>query len=155
MFSDRFRFWKMSSLALVLLLLGTHSVREGLRRFPEIQVQREGVRDPHGEPVNLPLAQVRQAMGEGRFLLVVTYGELIELRSPEADFRKGQIVSVSGRLLPQGYVEAESYTVHRWRWLKKLVSLAAALLILGLCGVRYRLSWRPLTLRERNSCRIC
>jgi len=142
----------MCSLALILLLLCSYGMWEGVCRFPGIHAQREQIRDPEGMPVKLGFSRVERVLGEGRFLLVVMYGEEVELRAPGADFRKGQVVSVAGRLLPQGFVVADSCTLHRWRWLKKLVSLAGAVLVLGLCWRRYRFSWKSLALTERGSC---
>jgi hypothetical protein len=129
MFSDRHRHVKIVLLALLLLALSAYSFLEGPRQLPSIPALLAQMPDPGGTPVKLGFARVIRTVGDGRFLIRVMYGDVVELRIRDVALQRGQVVSVAGRLFPQGYVVAETCTVHRLRWLKQDLSLAAALLM--------------------------
>ena len=154
MFSDRNRAWKILGLAGFLFVMCLYHQIASQRLFPDLKHQVEDLRDPAGKAVKIGFARVERELGEGRYLLQLRYGELVELRIWNSGFKRGQVVSIVGRLVPQGYVRAETCILHPLRWVKKL-SATAALLVLLVVTLRYRVSWRSLSVTERLSCRIC
>jgi hypothetical protein len=151
MFSDRFRFSKIFLLGISLLALSLASYAQGFRHFEGISRMLDGLHADEGAPVKIAFAKVVKLLGEER-ILVSSRGIEFEVRTPRVPIRTGQRVSVSGRLCKEGHVKAETITIHRYRWVKKLVSTIAALIVCLLVFTHYRISFEDRCIVERGPC---
>ena len=76
-------------------------------------------------------------IGLGRVTRVGPDGEVtawfgpkrVQFQSPGQRLERGDKVSVTGSVLPDGTLRVESVTVHTLRWLKKAASLVAMLIV--------------------------
>jgi len=148
MFSDHYRFLKIFFICIILILLGLYSCWKGPVHF----VTDFYSPDRAGETLRIGFARVTKVLGEGK-MLVASRGRVIEVRQKEAHVVPGDKVSVEGRYLQEGYLEAQTITVHRYRRVKKYSAMAATVFILLLVMIRYRISWKQGAIVERKICR--
>jgi len=151
MFSDENRSLKVFSLAVILLALCFYSFLDGLGRLQSISRHRDDPQAGEDATVEIPFAKVVELRGEDRILLTIR-GREFEVRAQHAPIRVGERISVSGRLRRGGYVEAETIVIHRYRWVKKLVSVLAAVIVCLLVVTRYRISLAGRCIVDRGSC---
>jgi len=151
MFSDENRSLKAFSLAIILLALCLYSFLDGLGRLQSISRSLDDPRAREGTNVEIPFAKVVELRGEDRMLLT-SRGKEFEVRAEHGPIRVGERMSVSGRLHRGGYVEAETIVIHRYRRVKKLVSVLAAMIVCLLVVTRYRISLEGRCIVDRGSC---
>jgi hypothetical protein len=142
---------KALSLAIILLVLCLYSFIDGLGRLQSISRSLDDPQAREGATVEIAFAKVVELRGEDRILLT-SRGREFEVRAPHAPIRVGERMSVSGRLRRGGYVEAETIVIHRYRWVKKLVSVLAAAIVCLLVVTRYRISLAGRCIVDRGSC---
>jgi len=127
MLSDRFRFLKIALLSLTLAGLCLYNFFTVVNRsltFPPESVCGAGER---GEPMKFGFCKVLEVSEAGTARMRVRDRE-VEIWTGDVALKKGDLVSFQGRFTPAGQVEVTSLTVHKRRWLKKGVSLLAALI---------------------------
>ena len=151
MFSDELRYLKILVLGMILLALCLYSYTIGIRHFRGVSRLLDDSQAGEGVTVNIPFAKVVKRLGEDR-ILSSSRGREFEVRTQQGPIRLGDRISVSGRLCKEGYVEAETVVIHRYRWLKKLVSALAAVVVCLLVATRYRISLEGRCIVERDSC---
>jgi len=133
--SDRFRWTKVVLLAAVLAALC------GANYFTAPELLTSAVRDSLRHPgertrsVQFGFTRVLEARDGGSARLLIWDRE-VEVRQGAAGWREGDLVSISGWLTPDGRIDVSSFTLHRARWLKKAVSLLAAVVFLGILARR-------------------
>ena len=152
MFSDKLRSLKMLSLGMILLALCLYSYAAALSRSQSISQLIDDSQASEGVPIEIAFAKVVKLLGEDRILLSSRWKEFEVRTQQQGSIRLGERISVSGRLGRGGYVEAETIVVHRYRWMKKLVSASAALIVFLLVVARYGISLQGRCIVKRGSC---
>jgi hypothetical protein len=152
MFSDKLRTIKILLLGGILFLLCLYSYSIGINHLQDISKRLDGPQIREGVAVNIAFAEVVKPLGEDRFL-ASSRGRGFVVRTQQGPIRVGERISVRGRLGKEGTVEAEKIVIHRYRWVKKLVSVFAAVLVCLLAVTRYRFSLEHRCIVDRDSCR--
>ncbi len=142
MLSDRFRWLKILLLSAVLTALCVYNFFTAPAQLvAEVLARVQGTAQ-HTEPVKFGFARVLQVREDGTARLLVWTHE-VEVRQGDAVWEEGDLVSFTGWFTPEGRIDVVSFTLHRARWIKKLVSLAAAVILLGVLFHRaFRLAFR-------------
>ena len=151
MFSDELRCLKILVLGMILLALCLYSYAVGISHSRGISRLLEDSQAHEGVTVKIAFAKVVKLLDEDR-ILSSSGGREFEVRTEQGPIRLGERISVSGRLCKEGYVEAETIVIHRYRWLKKLVSALAAVVVCLLVAARYRISLEGRCIVDRDSC---
>lgn len=120
MFSNKFRFWKMTVLLALILALCYYGLLTGPDTVLTIE---ECMEDSTCNDVELIVAYYKVGtVYPDRFELLVGDGAVMVEGSPE-DAIEGDYVSVRGLLKEQGYLTLEEIHVHKHEELKYVISL--------------------------------
>ena len=136
---------------MILLAVCLHSYRIGASHLQRTSRLFHDIQAANGVTVEIAFAKVVELLGEDRILLS-SRGREFEVRTQVRPIRLGERISVTGPICKQGYVEAETVVVHRYRWVKKLVSAVAASIVCLLVMAHYRISLRDRCIVDRDSC---
>jgi hypothetical protein len=150
-FSDELRCLKILVLEMILLALCLYSYTLGMSHSRGISRLLDDSQAREGVTVKIPFAKVIKLLGEDR-ILSSSRGKEFEVRTRQGPIRLGERISVTGRICKEGYLEAETIVIHRYRWLKKLVSALAAVVVCLLAATRYRISLEGRCIVDRDSC---
>jgi hypothetical protein len=148
MFSDRLRKTKILLLGSLLATLCLCNFFTGPRRLQADIEERIRHAAEQVEPAKFGFARVLEVREDGTVRMLV-WGRERAVSGIGVEVRPGDIVSFTGLYTPQGGIEAQTVTVHKLRRTKKIVSLAAVL-ILAAVSMR-RVSRR--ILRRKEACR--
>jgi hypothetical protein len=148
MLSDKFRWVKILLLSAVLMSLCIHNFFTAPALLVNEVLERIRGTGNYTEPVRFGFARVLQVREDGTARLLV-WSEEVEVRQGDAAWKEGDQVSFAGWLTPDGSIDITSFTLHRARWLKKLVSLVAAVIFLGVLS-RRAFRW---VFRREGTCR--
>jgi hypothetical protein len=151
MFSDRLRCPKVLVLGMILLALSLYSYKIGIDQFHSTSRLLDDAQAIEGLTVKIPFAKVVKLLGEDR-ILSSSRGKEFEVKTGREPIRLGERISVSGRVCKGGYIDAETIVIHRYRWVKKLVSALAAVIAFLLVVTRYRISFEDRCIVDRDSC---
>lgn len=148
MFTNRFRWLKLLLLGTLLsaLCLANYLVSPPrLDRDIEDRLRRP---DAQTEPLEVGFAPVVRVLGEGEARMLV-WGRTMDVLYDGEPWKEGEVVSFRGWVTPEGRIRTASFTLHRGRWLKKVVSLLAVFVLAGAFILHAR---RAIT-RGRRACR--
>jgi len=148
MFSDRLRKTRILLLGSLLAALCLYNFFTGPRELQADIEERIRHAEEQVEPAKVGFARVLDVREDGTARMLV-WGREQAVSGIGVDVRPGDIVSFTGLYTPQGRIEAQSVTVHRLRGTKKVVSLAAVLI---LAAVSLSRASRRI-LRRKEACR--
>ncbi len=153
MFSDRFRLLKIIMLSTFLFGLCLHCYLEVPSFFRKISGGDNFFDTKRKDFIKIGFADVIKVQEEGN-ILIAYKGKKIEVKIKPMPIKIGEKISVEGYFLNNGILQAKAVTIHKYRWLKKVVSAVAAVLVVFLVLFNYRISIKERAVVERGTCRI-
>ena len=104
-----------------------------------------------GEQVKIGFAKVIEVMEEGKIIIDVM-NKQIEVKEKQPNIRPGQRISLTGHFVSDNQFVAETIVVHKYRWLKKLVSALTTLLVVFIMLIQYKVLVKDRIIVERSKC---
>ncbi len=148
MLSDRFRLLKIALLSLLLTVLCLYNYIIGPPRLLSEVQARIARPAEQTAPARVGFARVIEVRDDGTARMLIWGHERVVQGAVET-LQEGDIVSFTGLFTSGGRIDLQTVTVHRFRWLKKAVSLAAALILFGVLAFRAARGF----FRKGESCR--
>ncbi len=152
MFSDRYRYVKTGCLFFTLLVLCLYSYKEGNRRNISLEKCLSDAATFDGKQIILEeRVQVTNVLRD-RFEISQDHHKIMVLGTAEG-LAPYDVISLRAIFHKQGYLTVQELHIKKLRRLKMIISLCAALCVIGLFIKRYQLSLKKFCFMERTACR--
>jgi hypothetical protein len=136
MFSNRFRWLKVLLLSTVLSALCFGNYRTVPAQIEQDLRERLSHPGEQTEPIQVGFASVLNVHDDTTARMLV-WGKPMDVVHGGERWKQGDVVSFSGWITKQGGIHVTSSALHTGRWVKKLVSLAAALSFFVILGIHF------------------
>jgi hypothetical protein len=152
MFSDNYRYIKISLLLSALLLLCSYSQLKGLSMYVNLETRLSAPEQFDGQEVILEDYVTVTSVFKDRFE-IEQEGRKIMVMGTAAGLAPGDEIEIRAIFHRQGYLTLEQLHIKKLRSVKIIISIAAALFVFMLFFSRYRFSLDGFQFAERTRCR--
>jgi hypothetical protein len=149
MFSDNYRYIKITLLIVILSVLCAYSYRESKRRYVDLGMCLANAGQFDGKEILLEHYVTVSSVFKDRFE-IDQEGEKILVMGVAAGLAPGDEIAIRAIFHQQGYMTLQELHIRKLRIVKIIISIAAALLVTGLFLRRYRFTLRGFQFAERT-----
>jgi len=155
MFSEKYRFPKIIILSTLLVILCFYCYRGVPLHLKEVAQESNisyfanSAND--GKPLKIGFAKVIKVLEDGNFTIQFMKRRIV-VKGKQLDIRPGYRVSLTGYLAGDDQFVAETILVHKYRWLKKLISALTTLLVVFIIIKQYKVQIKERIIVEREKC---